>query len=56
MGSASTWATVACGDFFSLAPKTNDTLWPWGHNGLGQLGLGDTVNRTTPTKVNLASQ
>ena len=26
-------------------------LWAWGNNGRGQLGLGDTAPRTTPTSV-----
>jgi len=34
-----------------LAIKTDGTLWAWGWNGYGQLGLGDTTNRLTPTQV-----
>lgn len=33
------------------AIKTNGTLWCWGNNEDGQLGLGDTVNRNVPTQV-----
>ena len=33
------------------AIKNNGTLWCWGNNADGQLGLGDTTNRSTPTQV-----
>ena len=33
------------------AVKTDGTLWCWGYNGYGQLGAGDTTNRTSPTQV-----
>ena len=33
------------------AIKTNGTLWCWGKNENGQLGLGDTTNRNVPTQV-----
>ncbi|MBU4481693.1 hypothetical protein KKH59_05315, partial [Patescibacteria group bacterium] len=34
-----------------LAIKTDGTLWAWGWNEYGQLGLGDTTDRTVPTQV-----
>jgi alpha-tubulin suppressor-like RCC1 family protein len=34
-----------------MAIKTNGTLWTWGHNNLGQLGLGDTTARNSPVQV-----
>jgi len=37
------------GSYFGI--KTDGTLWAWGYNGGGQLGLGDTQNYTTPQKV-----
>ena len=37
------------------AVKTNGTLWGWGSNGAGQLGLGDKINRSSPTQVGTLS-
>jgi alpha-tubulin suppressor-like RCC1 family protein len=37
------------------AVKTNGTLWGWGSNGSGQLGLGDMINRSSPTQVGTLS-
>ena len=34
-----------------MAIKTNGTLWAWGENGSGRLGLGDTTDRYAPTQV-----
>jgi len=35
----------------SLATKTDGTLWAWGTNTQGQLGLGDTTDRSSPVQV-----
>lgn len=35
----------------SLAVKADGTLWAWGDNSRGQLGLGDIDNRSEPTQV-----
>ena len=65
IGVADDWAAVACGDNFSLALKTDGTLWAWGDNMFGQLGIGNTstpagageteVPMSTPTRVGKAS-
>lgn len=36
---------------FVFAVKSNGTLWCWGSNTYGQLGLGDVLARTSPTQV-----
>ena len=41
-------------NFFCVAIKTNGTLWAWGRNQFGQLGLGvagNYVNRSSPIQV-----
>jgi alpha-tubulin suppressor-like RCC1 family protein len=45
------WKEIAAGANHNLAIKTDGSLWAWGHNGNGQLGLGDTYNRHAPTLV-----
>ena len=44
------WAAVATGDRYSLAIKTDGSLWAWGRN-VGQLGFGDRKDRKFPTRV-----
>jgi alpha-tubulin suppressor-like RCC1 family protein len=45
---------VAGGHGHTLAVKSDGSLWAWGRNGSGQLGLGDHVNRSTPVRVGAA--
>jgi alpha-tubulin suppressor-like RCC1 family protein len=42
---------VAAGAIYSLALKTDGSVWTWGLNNFGQLGLGDQVDRESPTEV-----
>jgi alpha-tubulin suppressor-like RCC1 family protein len=54
VGSARDWAAIAPGgadSYHTVALKQNGTLWAWGLNRFGQLGLGDTRDRLTPTRV-----
>ncbi len=45
---------VAAGNFHTIVLKKDGTLWAWGYNVHGQLGLGDgdMVNRNAPARVN----
>jgi len=45
------WSSVSVGERHTLAIRTDGTLWAWGWNWFGQLGLGDTTNRNTPTQI-----
>jgi alpha-tubulin suppressor-like RCC1 family protein len=45
------WASVSCGRTHVVAIKTNGTLWAWGYNGNGRLGLGDTTSRSSPVQI-----
>lgn len=40
---------------FSLGLQTNGTLWAWGHNHAGQLGLGHTTVTRVPAQVGSSS-
>jgi alpha-tubulin suppressor-like RCC1 family protein len=42
---------VAAGDFFSLAVKEDGSLWAWGGNSNGQLGIGNKDDHTVPYQV-----
>jgi hypothetical protein len=55
VGSATNWASVACGFYHTIAINTSGELYACGYNNYGQLGLGDTTNRNTPTRVGSAT-
>jgi alpha-tubulin suppressor-like RCC1 family protein len=47
-GGGSNWEIPAAGFNFSLGIKTDNTLWAWGLNTSGQLGVNDTTNKSSP--------
>jgi len=49
------WSSVAAGDGFTVAIRTDGSLWSWGSNYAGQLGQGDNRQRSVPTQVGSAS-
>ncbi|OGG62751.1 hypothetical protein A3C87_01445 [Candidatus Kaiserbacteria bacterium RIFCSPHIGHO2_02_FULL_49_34] len=55
VGSDTNWSKIAAGQYYSHAIKTDGTLFSWGINGYGQLGLGDTTLRSSPTQVGIAT-
>jgi len=48
------WASVSASGHL-VAIKTDGSLWTWGANDVGQLGLGDTTKRNAPVRVGVAS-
>jgi len=50
-GSATNWKQVASGSVHTAAIKTDGTLWTWGYNFYGQLGINNTNTRCTPVQV-----
>lgn len=51
IGTSSDWISVAGGNFHALAIKSDGTLWAWGRNTNGQLGIGSTTQQTSPVQV-----
>jgi alpha-tubulin suppressor-like RCC1 family protein len=45
------WVAIHGGGLSSLGLKGNGSLWGWGFNADGELGLGDTADRNVPTRV-----
>ncbi|MCL2785890.1 MAG: hypothetical protein FWD81_01515, partial [Methanomassiliicoccaceae archaeon] len=45
------WESIAAGSEYTLAIKTNGTLWAWGQNTYGKLGDGTTTQRNSPVQI-----
>jgi alpha-tubulin suppressor-like RCC1 family protein len=45
------WKQVAAGGGYSLALKNNGTMWTWGNNWFGQLGIGGTKESPNAVQV-----
>ena len=43
--------SVAAGSQHSLALKTDGTIWAWGYNQYGQLGIGSNTDADTPMEI-----
>ena len=46
-------AQIAAGKEHTCAVKQDGSVWCWGLNASGQLGLGDTLDRSVPTQLTL---
>jgi alpha-tubulin suppressor-like RCC1 family protein len=46
---------VSAGEYFTLALKSDGTVWAWGSGTSGQLGNGGTSNSYTPVEVQASS-
>jgi alpha-tubulin suppressor-like RCC1 family protein len=51
VGADTDWASVSAGGYFTVALKTDHSLWAWGNNGDGQLGDGTMTGRNSPAQV-----
>lgn len=51
LGSIATWTVVSAGYSFTAGLQSDGTLWTWGDNYRGELGVGNTTNRSSPTQV-----
>src|SRR5207302_1336180 len=50
-GSLTNVSAIAGGSFFSLALRSDHSVWAWGSNGSGQLGDGTTTDRHVPVQM-----
>ena len=55
VGTDTDWADMCSGSGYSIAIKTNGTIWSCGLNSLGQLGQGDTTDRNVFTQIGSAT-
>jgi hypothetical protein len=55
LGNDDDWVAIATGRDHSIAMKSNGTIWTWGSNIDGQLGLGDNTDRLSPVQVGTAT-
>ena len=53
VGTLTNWKIISpsSGSSWVMSIKTDNTLWSWGYNGFGQLGLGNTTNYSSPVQV-----
>jgi alpha-tubulin suppressor-like RCC1 family protein len=47
---------IAAGCGFSLALRSDGSVWAWGYNSVGQLGIGGTASSAVPVKITALSQ
>jgi phosphodiesterase/alkaline phosphatase D-like protein len=56
-GTATNWLAVAAGDAHSVGWRTDGTLWGWGRNQYGELGIGGTATMVlVPTQAALSTE
>jgi alpha-tubulin suppressor-like RCC1 family protein len=51
VGTDDDWAAAAASEGYSMAFKMDGTLWSWGRNNYGQLGIRTFTQQTAPSQV-----
>jgi len=53
VGTGNDWKSITIGDNHTIGVKTNGTMWGWGNNQGGELGLGSKTpdNYSSPTQI-----
>lgn len=55
LGVLTTWSRVSGGNSSSFAITSSGTMWAWGLNSSGQLGLNDITSRSSPVQIGALS-
>jgi len=48
---STSWSKISVGPSHVLAIRSNNTLYAWGFNNVGQLGDGTTISRSSPVQI-----
>jgi len=51
VGTDNDWIAVDAGGYYSVAVKQDGSLWAWGDNRYGQMGIGTRDHELTPVRV-----
>jgi alpha-tubulin suppressor-like RCC1 family protein len=51
----SSWTFVSAGYYYNLAIRADGTLWGWGENLSGQLGINNAITRSSPVQIGTSS-
>jgi hypothetical protein len=51
VGALTAWTKVACGIHYTIALKSDGTLWGWGYNSTGSVGTGNTTIYSSPVQI-----
>ncbi len=49
------WVSVSAGFEYSIGMQSDGTIWSWGFNGNGQLGIGNTTEQLSPVQIGTGS-
>ena len=52
---ASSWTFVSAGYYYNMAIRADNTLWGWGENLSGQLGINNAITRSSPVQIGTSS-
>lgn len=52
---ATDWQKISAGQYQMIAIKNNGTLWAWGDNSAGSIGIGNTTPVSVPIQVGIAN-
>jgi alpha-tubulin suppressor-like RCC1 family protein len=55
IGLAYSWTSIASAGDWNLAIRSDSTLWGWGKNDAGQLGISNIADRSSPVQIGTSS-